>query len=420
MRSNHVRRPIGCGPRFPSPRNPTPQGPGFPLQRPIPLIAHLVVLGFVAGATLGATALAAATQPPAKATPQAAEEKKSTISEGGRVTLRGKGLTLTDVVAAIQKQTGNDLVDLREEYGQEVTNAEVDVDWKDVPFWQALDELSAKAKIGYELDTGDRRAIGIVGLEGPPATAGPRIYAGAFRLAVERIVRQRLFDAPEATCTVQFEVAWEPRLRPILLEQLPAELTIVDENGSRFEIEADPMPETATPGIRASVDSSIMRTDFVVNLKKPPKGATTIRSFKGTLNALVPADIQTHRFRDIAKSKSIESKKGDIVVTFGGIADEDGVWKADVELAFAGAAQAFESYETWYEDNEVYLERADGTRFAQNGGLNLLETGEGSVSIQYIFVDAPGKLSDYSLVYKTPSRIARVAVPYEFKDLELP
>ena len=38
----------------------------------------------------------------------------------------------------------------------------------------------------------------------------------------------------------------------------------------------------------------------------------------------------------------------------------------------------------------------------------------------YRFVDAPGKISDYTLVYKTPSTIVTDTVPFEFNDLELP
>jgi hypothetical protein len=343
-------------------------------------------------------------------------------ADPGRVTLKGAGLTLTDVLAAIQKQTGNDLVDLREEFGQEVTNPDVDVDWKDTPFWTALDELAAKARVGYYLDTGDRRAVGIVAVEGMPPNAAPKTYTGPFRLVMGQIVRRLVFEAAEATCTVQLEIAWEPRLRPILFEQDPADLDVTDDQGRKIEPEA---PETAvaeggSPKAQASVDSSMIRTDFILNLKRPPAAAEAIKLLKGKLNVLLPADVQTFRFRDLAKAKDAKSKKGDVSITLQKFKDDGGVWAFDLLLEFEGSAEAFESYETWFLDNEIYLERPDGTRFAHNGGLNTTESGEGRVGLQYLFVDAPGKIADYQLVYKCPSRIERLAVPYEFKDLKLP
>ena len=44
----------------------------------------------------------------------------------------------------------------------------------------------------------------------------------------------------------------------------------------------------------------------------------------------------------------------------------------------------------------------------------------GKLSFEYLFVDAPGKPSDYQLVYETPSRVITVPLEFEFKDIVLP
>src|SRR5262249_12942931 len=83
-------------------------------------------------------------------------------------------------------------------------------------------------------------------------------------------------------------------------------------------------------------------------------------------------------------------------------------------------SQAFESYESWFFDNEAYLQKADGTRFAQNGGTTLTGTADGRIDLQYRFVDPPGKMSDYKLIYQSPSNIVEEAVSFALKDRELP
>ena len=44
----------------------------------------------------------------------------------------------------------------------------------------------------------------------------------------------------------------------------------------------------------------------------------------------------------------------------------------------------------------------------------------GKLGFEYLFVDAPGKPSDYQLVYETPSRVITIPLEFEFKDIPLP
>jgi hypothetical protein len=340
--------------------------------------------------------------------------------EGSKVTLSAKGITLSDAMSAIQRQSGNQIVDMREDFGQEVTNPEFPADWTDKPFWEVLDEIAAKTNVGYYLHTGERQ-IGLV-ME-PPRTM-PTAYAGPLRMQLRQLVRSISFENRQKECVLEFEIAWEPRVRPILFEMKPEDLDVVDDQDRKIVVEQQserPGAEDDGMTLKAAADASMIRADFIIRLAQPNRGAEKIKSLRGKLGVLMPTNIQTFEFADLAKAKDVKKQSGNVTVVLEKFRDLDSsLWQADVLLQFQSNSGAFESYETWFYDNEAYLQRADGTRFPNNAGQTLTESGDGQVGIQYRFVDAPGRLADYKLVYKTPATIVRESVEFELKDIELP
>src|SRR4051812_24761257 len=85
-----------------------------------------------------------------------------------KVTIKGKGIRLTEVLKALQTQSGNVLTDLREQEGAEVTNPALDLEIADKPFLEALDQIARQAEVTPNFYTGD----GSIGLMAgiPPAT----------------------------------------------------------------------------------------------------------------------------------------------------------------------------------------------------------------------------------------------------------
>src|SRR5262249_24119591 len=79
-----------------------------------------------------------------------------------RVTIQGKGIRLSEALQQLQKQTGNVITDLREQLGAEATNPSLDLDLRDKPFFEALDEVARQAEVGTNFFTGDG-SIGITG-----------------------------------------------------------------------------------------------------------------------------------------------------------------------------------------------------------------------------------------------------------------
>ena len=62
-----------------------------------------------------------------------------------KVTIKGKGIRLSEAIKQLQAQSGNTITDLREQEGAEATNPALDLDIVDKPFFEALDLIAAKA-----------------------------------------------------------------------------------------------------------------------------------------------------------------------------------------------------------------------------------------------------------------------------------
>ena len=85
-----------------------------------------------------------------------------------------------------------------------------------------------------------------------------------------------------------------------------------------------------------------------------------------------------------------------------------------------GGGAAFESYQQGLFNNRIFLRKADGSVFDMNGGFNQIGGGDGKVAYEYIFVEVPGKPTDYQLVYETPSKVLTLPLEFEFRDVPLP
>ncbi|SIO19915.1 hypothetical protein SAMN05444166_2950 [Singulisphaera sp. GP187] len=327
-----------------------------------------------------------------------------------KVTIKGQGIRLTEVLKALQTQSGNVLTDLREQEGAEVTNPALDLDLTDKPFLEALDEIARKAEITPNFYTGD----GSIGLmAGIPPSTYRVLYNGPFRITLRQIGALRDFQADTKTANVQFEVAWEPRLRPMLLALKADELSIVDDMGKKVEPQV--MAESTDVPLRP--DNPV--AELNLNLDAPDRAANKLSSLKVKADITIPAGLKTFRFPSLA-AENVTKKEGEIAVTLNGTEVDEQVWKVNVELAYPSGGAAFESYRQGLFNNRLWLQKADGSRFEHNGGFSNNAAEGGKIGFEYLFVDAPGKPADYQLVYETPSKVLTLPLEFEFKDVPLP
>ena len=328
-----------------------------------------------------------------------------------KVTIKGNGIRLSEVILKLQSQSGNALTDLREAEGTEATNPALDLDIVDKPFLEALDIVCKQAGISPSFYSGDG-TIGLLGAALPKDAV--LIYNGPFRIDLKQVAAVRDLASGTATANVQLEIGWEPRLRPMLLTLKAKELKIVDDTGKNIEPQVD---EESTDVVLRPENPV---ADVNLRLKAPERSAKSLKSMLIKAEVTVPAGIKTFRFKTIDVKKPVVTKLDDVSISLEETEVDEQVWKVNVVLAYPEGGAAFESYRQGLFNNRLWLQKADGSKFEHNGGFSNTSSGEGKLGFEYIFVDAPGSPSDYGLVYETPSKVLTIPLEFELKDVMLP
>jgi hypothetical protein len=336
-----------------------------------------------------------------------------------KITIKAKGIRLTEAIKAFQTQSGNIINDLREANGEEVTNPAVDLDIEDKCFFEALDILAEKAGVAFTPYTGDGTlgltAGGMAPRPGMPAMAKPMlVYSGPFRIQFKEIAIVKDFTTATGKATAQFEVLWEPRLRPMLLSIKNEDLKIVDDQGKPVLPQVkDESSEAA--GLRAGNCAAEVNLELLA----PERSAKVLSSLKVKGEVTVPSGIKSFKFPNLAATNVIK-KQDDITVTLESCEVDEQSWKVALYLAYPEGGPAFESYRQGLFNNRPWLQKSDGSRFEHNGGMNDSGSGEGKIGFEFVFVDVPGKPSDYMFVYETPAKVVPIPLEFEFKDVPLP
>ncbi len=187
----------------------------------------------------------------------------------------------------------------------------------------------------------------------------------------------------------------------------------------------DDRGQAVEPQVMQEQDEVVLRpdnpiADINLNLKAPDRAAKALASFFVKAEVTVPAGLRTFRFPTLAVKDPVTIKQGDVSVTFEGAEIDEQVWKVNVALAYPGGGAAFESYRQGLFNNRLWLQKADGSKFEHNGGFSNSSSEDGKLGFEYLFVDAPGKLADYGLVYETPSKVLTIPLEFTFKDVPLP
>jgi hypothetical protein len=338
------------------------------------------------------------------------EAQDETNLGASKVTIKGQGIRLSEAIQKLQAQSGNAINDLREQSGAQVTNPALDLEIVDRPFFEALDAVARKAEVTPYFYTGDATIGLMAGV--PPASAMVQ-YSGPFRIALKQIASVRDFQAGTSSANAQFEVAWEPRLRPMLLALDADELKIRDDRGQ--EVAPQVMNEAAEVVLRPENPAA----EINVNLAAPDRAAKVLAQLKVKAEVTVPAGIRTFRFPSLA-ARDVAQKTGDIRVILESTEVDEQVWKVNVVLEYPGEGPAFESYRQGLFNNRLWLQKADGSRYEHNGGFSNTASDAGKLGFEYLFVDAPGKPADYQFVYETPSKVLSIPLEFEFKDVPLP
>lgn len=327
------------------------------------------------------------------------------------ITFGGDAMPLSIVLAALEKQSGNRIIDARGRDG--AADPPLRVNFDKTPFWQALDEVLDQAGLTVYL-FGKPRGIHVVARgEGDRPRSGRASYSGPFRFEPLAVAAQRDLRNPQGdNLRVTLEVAWEPRLRPIGLKQRFRDLKAIDEQGRPLPV-ANEAAELEAPAVGEN-----LAVELLLPLKLPDRSVKEIASLRGTLLAMLPGKIETFRFDNVATARNVEKRTAGVVVTLDRAQPAGDLWQVLMRLKFDRPGDAFESHRPWYLRNDAWLEGPDGKRLP----FAAVETsGRTLNSVDLIYSFSPGgPLRKQAFVCMTPGAIVSAGFDFEIKGIKLP
>ncbi len=328
-----------------------------------------------------------------------------------RVSLQGR-MSLSKVLKSIEQQTGNAFATSRMRDGDETLHRELDVDFRQTPFWLALD--SVLGKTGLEVYPFGEQGRIEVRVPGSPADWSARhvVYAGPLRIELLGLQAHRDFRSGAGSLKLDIEAAWEPRLAPISLTQRMSEVEGIDDRGRRLAA------DSTAAELEVPVSRGPIATRFTLPLALPPRDARVLRELRGALGILAPGPAGTFRFGALADLKPRAQRVGAVTVALEGAAKLGKTLEVRLAVRFDEAHGALASHRTWIFSNPVHLETRDQKRIEPES-INPTRQTAHEVGIALFFPIDRG-LDEYTLVYQTPTSILASSLGYQFRDVPLP
>ncbi len=336
------------------------------------------------------------------------------VIDASLITLHARAVRLSKVLAAIQEQSGNAIVDYRRQFGQPASDPPLTLRFDKTPFWPALDQLLDEARLTL-YPYAQQGAIGIVAAAGAKRVArvGRASYSGPFRFEAVRIVARRdLGEADGQSLVVTLEAAWEPRLKIICLLHRMAGVRAVDERGDPLPVaDRDAQPEVPAGG-------EVPAAKLEIPLRLPPREVRRIARLRGKLLATVAGKTETFRFARLGEAKNVEQRIAGVTVILEEVRKIGQAWEVRIRSRFDDAGDALASHRQWVFSNEARLEGPDKKPIVYDTFETTAQS-KNEIGLAYRF-NTSRPLAELVFVYKTPGMIVAREFEYELKEIKLP
>lgn len=330
-----------------------------------------------------------------------------------QITFSGESIPLSKVIDAIGSQSKNALIDDRASRGQPTPDPAVTVRFDKTPFWEAFDATLAKANMRF-YPYGRPGALSLLarGDESPPPEKSAFRYE-AFRFATTGVSSKRNLQTEDDGLTqLRLEIAWEPRIKPIVIYQESNAVTAADDQGRPLRA----ITENAAVEVPDFGDSSA--TEINLGFRSPPRDAKEIAKLEGKIAALLPSETAEFRFTNLKDFKRTERRIADASVTLTDVHREGDAWAFRLVVQFQRPDDAFASHRGWTYKNEVLLETVDGKTIPFDRCERFMQSESAMGVVYFIVTDKP--LDGATFVYKSPTAILRIEIPFRFERIQLP
>jgi hypothetical protein len=321
-----------------------------------------------------------------------------------RVSLRGR-LPISDIAARIQEQTGNILS--VERLAEASRNLQIDVDFDQTPFWEALTQVCASAQLTWEA-AAEGAAIELLDIEEDAAQRRVAVATGAFLVSVEPVAGQR------GTLRASLQLQAEPRLWALFVRIADADFSAgIDEQSLSLynPLAVTELPMTSRGPARFNV------------LFRAPEGPMTAIDLHGRATVHLAAAPTEARFTELKADRAVYLRHGGVSVTLKQtkittIPDQTRDLTVRLSVAYDAGGPEFESHRTWIYHNEVRLETPAGVRTPADSSFDTTRQMDGGVELEYRFRDlTAAELQDCELVYVAPTLLIDVPVEFAFENV---
>ena len=325
-----------------------------------------------------------------------------------RVKLAEKTYDVAEVLSALKEQTENPrIVDRR----SSDSPAKVTIGFADLSFWEALDRLAEKleARVSPFAEEG-------VALVDGPGHLGKVAYAGICRAEIQTIDVRLDAATGRRTCSIEMEVAWEPRFEPLYLW--------LDDVAGSYGADAAGKVQTFQRSSRVLQTATRGAARVDVTLDGPERSVGKIDKMDVRVGFIGPTKMLRFEFagpkKDDAKAQhGIDVKIADVRAKPGSLR-----WSIEVLILNPEKTPNFESYQSWLGNNRIHLEKAGvGKNWSPKPEDEQIdELTPRRARIRYGFNGAAnrGNLGAWTLVLRTPGPIVEFSLPLQFRDVPLP
>lgn len=349
-----------------------------------------------------------------RVTQELRRQQIDSLTQATHVTLENATLGVKEVFRQIEEQTGNQVIDYREEFGQPSDDIQVQVDFDKETFWEALDDVLDQA--GLTIYTyGGEPGLAIVASNSAISRESLADYQGAFRFEPVEVRAQRNFnETGTSNLRLKLAVGWEPRLSPIVMRHQLSTVRAIDGDGEPLVVEDG----RGNAELEFSINKQMHVQEFEIPFKAPPRETKEIQSVSGGIDFLLTGPLESFHFDPLTDELNIEQTRGQATVVLERVRKNRDTWEFRVLVQYTDSAGALQSHYGWIYNNPAMLVDANGEEILP-ATIETTRRTESEIGMAYMF-DVPQGLEGMTFVYKTPVAMMSHHVDYELQDLKLP
>jgi len=323
-----------------------------------------------------------------------------------------------DALIEIMEQTGNTLV------MDKVPGDDVQVDFESTPFWEALDRVLDDLRLEvdpYGDTPGLRLTPGTSELVGRNSSRASRSgYAGVFRFEPTQISATRSLErAGLNSVTIDLQVAWEPRLKPVYCRFPMNSVSAECDNGEILQATSPEASPEYSPSASHAIEANLQ---FIA----PSRDAKSIKRLQGTLEAMIPGGIVSVEFDELAKAGAKTQVVGKLNVVLEQVELREDILEANLLVSVNDAGESMDSFRGWIMNNDCFVTTPADERIKFAGFQTYKMTGA-EVGMTYFFdlsskgsFEVGGSIDGYQLVYNAPGGVVSTKVDFVLTNIPLP